>query len=210
MGGRHRRVRASDRARSRQVLRRPAERRHRRRCPTRPPGGLRGRRASQALHHAGHGNRPGQDQQRRRPLDDGGARGAFPSPRSAPPPSGRPTRPVAIGALAGRSVGRHFRPVRRTPLHDWHVANGASMTETGLWLRPWYYSWAGTTVEEAYVREMRQRARGRRYRRHLDARQNRRAGAGRAGAPGADLRQPSRRTRRSAARATGSCCATTG
>ena len=67
-----------------------------------------------------------------------------------------PYTPVTIGALAGRSVGHHFRPVRRTPLHDWHVANGASMTEAGLWLRPWYYSWAGTTVEEAYVREMRQ------------------------------------------------------
>jgi hypothetical protein len=67
-----------------------------------------------------------------------------------------PYTPVAIGALAGRSVGHHFRPVRRTPLHDWHVANGATMTETGLWLRPWYYSWAGATVEEACVREMRQ------------------------------------------------------
>jgi heterotetrameric sarcosine oxidase alpha subunit len=66
-----------------------------------------------------------------------------------------PFAPVRIGALAGRHVGRHFRPVRRSPLHDWHLANGAQMIEAGPWLRPWYYRWAGETVERAYLEEMR-------------------------------------------------------
>lgn len=66
-----------------------------------------------------------------------------------------PYTPVAIGALAGRAVGREFRPIRRTPMHDWHVANGAEMIEVGLWYRPYFYRSAGSDVGEAYVNEMR-------------------------------------------------------
>ncbi|MEZ5773302.1 MAG: sarcosine oxidase subunit alpha family protein [Hyphomicrobiaceae bacterium] len=65
-----------------------------------------------------------------------------------------PFTPVAIGALAGRGIGRHFRPVRRSPLHDWHVRNGGEFIEAGPWLRAWYYHWAGATPADAYVREM--------------------------------------------------------
>lgn len=67
-----------------------------------------------------------------------------------------PYTPVSVGALAGRHIGRHFRAVRRTPLHDWHVANGATLIEAGPWLRPWFYAWAGPDVASAYVAEMRQ------------------------------------------------------
>jgi sarcosine oxidase subunit alpha len=66
-----------------------------------------------------------------------------------------PYTPVSIGALAGRRIGQHFRPIRRTPLHDWHAANGGVFTEAGLWLRVWYYQWAGQSVEAAYLEEMR-------------------------------------------------------
>ncbi|WP_353642578.1 sarcosine oxidase subunit alpha family protein [Mesorhizobium sp. WSM2239] len=66
-----------------------------------------------------------------------------------------PYTPVAIGALAGRSVGHHYKPIRRTPMHDWHVANGAQMLEGGLWMRPWFYRTSGRDVNEAYVAEMR-------------------------------------------------------
>jgi len=65
-----------------------------------------------------------------------------------------PYSPVAIGALAGRSIGHHFRPIRRSPLHDWHIANGGEMIEAGPWLRAWYYRWAGDTPAAAYVEEM--------------------------------------------------------
>jgi sarcosine oxidase subunit alpha len=66
-----------------------------------------------------------------------------------------PYTPVAIGALAGRAVGHHFKPFRRTPMHDWHEANGAEMLEVGLWMRPWFYRASGSDVNEAYVAEMR-------------------------------------------------------
>jgi methylglutamate dehydrogenase subunit C len=66
-----------------------------------------------------------------------------------------PFTPVAIGALAGRSTGKHFRPTRRSPLHDAHLAHGAEMIEAGLWMRAWWYRWAGTTAESAYIEEMR-------------------------------------------------------
>lgn len=66
-----------------------------------------------------------------------------------------PYTPVAIGAIAGRAVGHHFRPIRRTPMHDWHIANGAEMLEVGLWMRPWFFKSSGGDVNEAYVNEMR-------------------------------------------------------
>ncbi len=66
-----------------------------------------------------------------------------------------PYTPVSIGALAGRSIGHHFRPIRRSPLHDCHIANGAAMIDAGPWLRPWYYRWAGGDAAAAYVNEMR-------------------------------------------------------
>jgi sarcosine oxidase subunit alpha len=61
---------------------------------------------------------------------------------------------LALGALAGRTVGHHFRPHRLSPLHDWHAANGATFIEAGLWMRAWYYAWAGSSPETAYVKEM--------------------------------------------------------
>jgi heterotetrameric sarcosine oxidase alpha subunit len=61
---------------------------------------------------------------------------------------------VALGAIAGRTIGGHFRPTRRSPLHDWHAANGGVFIDAGLWKRAWYYTWAGDTPETAYVKEM--------------------------------------------------------
>ena len=61
---------------------------------------------------------------------------------------------VALGAIAGRGVGKHFRPTRLSPLHDWHRANGATFIEAGPWLRVYYYAWAGNTAATAYVKEM--------------------------------------------------------
>lgn len=65
-----------------------------------------------------------------------------------------PYAPLTMGAIAGRTVGSHFRPVRRSPLHDWHAKNGATFIDAGLWKRAWYYAWAGNSPETAYVKEM--------------------------------------------------------
>jgi len=64
-----------------------------------------------------------------------------------------PFTPVTIGALAGREIGLHFMPIRRTAMHDWHVAQGAVMIETGLWMRPRCYPRSGETPAQAVARE---------------------------------------------------------
>ena len=65
-----------------------------------------------------------------------------------------PFAPLTIGAIAGRTVGKHFRPTRRSPLHAWHEQNGGVFIEAGLWQRAWYYNWAGDRPETAYIKEM--------------------------------------------------------
>ncbi len=64
-----------------------------------------------------------------------------------------PYTPISVGALAGRSFGAHFRPLRRTAMHDWNLEHGAKMMEVGLWQRPWYFPQGGEGISEAYVRE---------------------------------------------------------
>jgi sarcosine oxidase subunit alpha len=46
-----------------------------------------------------------------------------------------PAQPVTLGALAGAS----HHPVKRTPMHDRHLALGARMMDMGEWKRPLYY-----------------------------------------------------------------------
>lgn len=43
--------------------------------------------------------------------------------------------PVAFGALAGPFAGRHFQPVRKSPLHEWAAELGAVFVDAGLWVR---------------------------------------------------------------------------
>ncbi|MDA9431810.1 sarcosine oxidase subunit alpha family protein [Bradyrhizobium sp. CCBAU 51627] len=62
--------------------------------------------------------------------------------------------PVSFGALAGTSHGKHFQPVRKSPLHDWAVKNGATFVETGLWYRSAWFPLAGEkTWRESVDRE---------------------------------------------------------
>jgi methylglutamate dehydrogenase subunit C len=66
-----------------------------------------------------------------------------------PPASG-----VSFGVLAAERFG-DLQPNRLTPMHDWHLANGATLYAAGLWHRPMIYGRDGETVEQAYVREAR-------------------------------------------------------
>jgi len=63
-----------------------------------------------------------------------------------------PFSPVSIGALAAERFG-DLKPHRLTPMHDWHVEEGATMVAAGLWHRPMIYGHPGETIEQAYVRE---------------------------------------------------------
>ncbi len=66
-----------------------------------------------------------------------------------PPASG-----VSFGVLAAERFG-DLQPNRLTPMHDWHLANGATLYAAGLWHRPMIYGRDGETVEQSYVREAR-------------------------------------------------------
>jgi sarcosine oxidase subunit alpha len=64
-----------------------------------------------------------------------------------------PFAPVAIGALAAdRPNGALFRPWRRLPAHNWHVARGAEFEDFG-YLRPSHYPLPGETMEASARRE---------------------------------------------------------
>jgi sarcosine oxidase subunit alpha len=65
-----------------------------------------------------------------------------------------PYTPVAIGALAGPHRGKHFRPTRYTPTHDWAEGQGAVFVETGLWLRAQYFPKPGEDWLAATSREV--------------------------------------------------------
>ncbi|MGB3279843.1 MAG: FAD-dependent oxidoreductase, partial [Pseudorhodobacter sp.] len=56
-----------------------------------------------------------------------------------------PYTPVPIAAFAGRSAGKDFRPVRKTPSHKWAAEQGAVFVEVGMWLRAQWFPKAGET-----------------------------------------------------------------
>jgi sarcosine oxidase subunit alpha len=76
------------------------------------------------------------------------------APTGLVPTTARPPyTPVTFGTLAGTFRGRAFAAERTTPMHDWHLANGAVFEPVGEWLRPFAYPRAGESVEAAVARE---------------------------------------------------------
>ncbi|MEO0357439.1 MAG: sarcosine oxidase subunit alpha family protein [Pseudomonadota bacterium] len=56
-----------------------------------------------------------------------------------------PYTPTAIGAFAGRSRDKDFRPVRKTPSHVYAQEQGAVFVEVGMWLRAQWFPKPGET-----------------------------------------------------------------
>ncbi|QFU08464.1 Aminomethyltransferase [Rhodobacteraceae bacterium THAF1] len=65
-----------------------------------------------------------------------------------------PFSPTSMGAIAGEARGPIFQPLRRTPMHDWHDANGADWEPVGHWRRPYTYLRDGEDRESAVHREV--------------------------------------------------------
>lgn len=61
--------------------------------------------------------------------------------------------PVTFGAIAGRDVGALLDATRYTPMHDWHVAQGAVFENVGQWKRARYYPKPGESMQQAVDRE---------------------------------------------------------
>jgi sarcosine oxidase subunit alpha len=66
-----------------------------------------------------------------------------------------PYTPVTFGAFAGPARGDLFDPIRRTPIHDWAVENGAVFEDVGQWKRAWYFPRARESMHDAVARECR-------------------------------------------------------
>ncbi|WP_428540355.1 sarcosine oxidase subunit alpha family protein [Profundibacter sp.] len=65
-----------------------------------------------------------------------------------------PYTPISMGAIAGEARGDIFQPLRRSPMHDWHVEQGAYMEPVGQWRRPYCYPRDGESHEQAVAREV--------------------------------------------------------
>ena len=66
-----------------------------------------------------------------------------------------PYTPISMGAIAGEARGEMFQPLRRTPMHGWHEANGADFEPVGHWRRPYCFRQPGENREQAVHREIR-------------------------------------------------------
>ncbi len=60
---------------------------------------------------------------------------------------------VSFGAIAGYKTGTLFAPQRLTPIHAWHIENGAIFEDTGTWIRPFCFPRNGETAQDAVQRE---------------------------------------------------------
>ncbi|WP_432807368.1 sarcosine oxidase subunit alpha family protein [Rhodoligotrophos ferricapiens] len=65
-----------------------------------------------------------------------------------------PYTPVTFGAIAGSHTKQLFLPVRRTPVHEWHLAQRASFEPVGHWRRPYCYPKPGESRHDAVNREI--------------------------------------------------------
>jgi sarcosine oxidase, subunit alpha len=65
-----------------------------------------------------------------------------------------PYTPISMGAIAGSARDALFQPVRQTPIHAWHEANGAEFEPVGQWRRPYTFRRSGESTHKAVHREV--------------------------------------------------------
>lgn len=65
-----------------------------------------------------------------------------------------PYTPLTLGTIAAEARGDLFQPLRKTPMHGWHEAQGAFFEPVGLWRRPYCYPRGGESHRDAVNREI--------------------------------------------------------
>ena len=65
-----------------------------------------------------------------------------------------PYTPISMGAIGGAARDELFQPIRKTPMHGWHVDNGADFEPVGQWRRPYSFPKAGEGLHDAVNREI--------------------------------------------------------
>ncbi|MDP1737976.1 MAG: sarcosine oxidase subunit alpha family protein [Caulobacter sp.] len=64
-----------------------------------------------------------------------------------------PYTPVTFGVLANFARDGDLDPVRKAPMHDWAVGQGAVFEDVGMWRRARYFPRAGESMRTAVARE---------------------------------------------------------
>ncbi len=66
-----------------------------------------------------------------------------------------PYTPISIGSITGAARDELFQPVRKTPMHAWHDANGVEWEPVGgQWRRPFAFKRSGESTHDAVNREI--------------------------------------------------------
>ncbi len=65
-----------------------------------------------------------------------------------------PYTPFSFGSIAGPLTKNLFLPIRRTPIHQWHVDRAADFEPVGQWRRPYTYPGTGEDKHASIDREI--------------------------------------------------------
>ena len=65
-----------------------------------------------------------------------------------------PYTPISLGAIGGSARDELFQPIRKTPMHGWHMENGADFEPVGHWRRPYSFPKKGEGLHDAVNREI--------------------------------------------------------
>jgi sarcosine oxidase subunit alpha len=65
-----------------------------------------------------------------------------------------PYHPISMGSIAGDARGELFKPIRKSPIHNWIEANGGFFEPVADWRRPYCYQKNNETVKDAVEREI--------------------------------------------------------
>ena len=65
-----------------------------------------------------------------------------------------PYHPISMGSIAGDARGELFKPIRKSPIHNWIEANGGSFEPVADWRRPYCFQQNDEPVKDAVKREI--------------------------------------------------------
>ncbi|WP_316015636.1 sarcosine oxidase subunit alpha family protein [Roseobacter sp. HKCCA0434] len=66
-----------------------------------------------------------------------------------------PYVPISMGSIAGEARGPIFKPMRKSPMDDWHDANGAHWEPVSDWRRPYTYLRDDEGIHDSVNRQIR-------------------------------------------------------
>ncbi|MDB2705839.1 sarcosine oxidase subunit alpha family protein [Amylibacter sp.] len=65
-----------------------------------------------------------------------------------------PYHPISMGSIAGDARGELFKPIRKSPIHNWIEENGGFFEPVADWRRPYCFQKNNETVKDSVQREI--------------------------------------------------------